>query len=165
MRGADIDTALGSRGFHRALSQVIDGSGSPSASLDSEVHRLRLERARVNAGATQAVFDILATLLAIERSQLQAVSQPAAQRRMNSELEAGQKPVVTNQHQTEGNLIKLRTGKQTQFFKRRRREILRLFDDQHRPATSQALPGFSDRGDVVAAPELWPDFEREAQGS
>ena len=27
MRGADIDTALGSRGFHCPLSQVIDGSG------------------------------------------------------------------------------------------------------------------------------------------
>src|SRR6516162_8276434 len=111
------------------------------------------------------MFEVLATLLAIERSQLQAVSQPAAQRRMHSELEAGQERVVTNQHQTEGHLIKLRTGKQTQFFERRRREILRLFDDQHRPATSQGLPGFSDGGDVVAAPELWPDFEGEAQGS
>jgi hypothetical protein len=49
----------------------------------------------------------LATLLSIERSQLQAVSQPAAQRRMNSELEAGQKPVVADQYKTEGHLIKL----------------------------------------------------------
>jgi hypothetical protein len=38
---------------------------------------------------------------------LQAVSQPTAQRCVNPELEAGQKPVVTDQYEAEGNLIAL----------------------------------------------------------
>jgi len=34
-----------------------------------------------------------------------AVYQPAAQRRMNSELEVGQKPVVADQYKAEGHLM------------------------------------------------------------
>jgi hypothetical protein len=55
----------------------------------------------------RACSNVLATLLSIERSRLQAVSQPAAQRRMNTELEAGQKPVVADQYNAEWHLIKL----------------------------------------------------------